>query len=125
MMRSMAARQRHLIVGGPRADYTISISGGTTSLTDRIATREGTDTLTSIERVIFSDAVVALDIDGNAGQGYRIYQAAFARTPDLPGLSYWVNQLDTKISLRDLAFGFIASNEFKTVYGATPPTCSW
>jgi len=108
---------------GARANYTLSNLNVVTKsalVTDAITARDGVDTLISIERIRFSDQIIALDIDGNAGQGYRMYQAAFARTPDLPGLSYWVNQLDTKISLRDLAFGFIASNEFKTVYGAAP-----
>jgi hypothetical protein len=34
---------------------------------------------------------VALDVDGAAGQAYRLYQAAFDRAPDKNGLGYWIN----------------------------------
>ena len=37
----------------------------------------------NVERLDFSDAHLAFDVDGNAGQIYRLYKAAFARTPDL------------------------------------------
>jgi len=73
-----------------------------------------------VERIVFTNQTVALDIDGNAGQAYRLYQAAFARTPDQAGLSYWVTQLDNGTSLRDIAYGFVASQEYRTVYGANP-----
>ena len=33
---------------------------------------------------------LALDINGTAGQVYRLYQAAFDRKPDLVGLGYWI-----------------------------------
>ena len=48
----------------------------------------------SSERLTFSDANIALDIDGNAGQAHRIYKAAFDRAPDLGGLGFWINTLD-------------------------------
>ena len=80
----------------------------------------GTDTLTNIERLKFSDVAVALDIDGIAGQCYRIYKAAFARTPDLGGVGYWINVMDKGTSLQSVAGGFIFSDEFKSVYGTNP-----
>ena len=49
-----------------------------------------------------------------------MYQAAFARTPDKDGVSYWVSQVDKGISLHDMATGFIGSSEFKGIYGASP-----
>ena len=57
---------------------------------------------------------------GNAGQAYRMYQAAFARTPDKTGVSFWVNQVDKGLSLHDLGQSFISSAEFKGIYGANP-----
>ena len=52
----------------------------------------GTDTLINIERVQFNDAFLALDVGAGeiGGSAYRIYQAAFARTPDEGGLSFWI-----------------------------------
>ena len=76
--------------------------------------------LKNVERVEFTDKIVALDIDGIAGKAYRIYQAAFARTPDNDGLKYWINTMDTGHSLEAVAGGFIASEEFKSLYGNAP-----
>jgi serralysin len=76
------------------------------------------DLLTNIERLQFQDKAIALDTDGNAGQAYRLYQAAFDRKPDLPGLGYWIAQRDNGLSLYDAAWNFINSAEFKTLYGA-------
>lgn len=82
------------------------------------------DYLVSVERLIFTDGVLALDIDGNAGQAYRLYQAAFDRIPDTEGLSYWIGRLDSETTnLAAVADSFIHSPEFIHTYG-TPETVS-
>ncbi len=83
---------------------------------------EGTDTLSNIERLSFADMGVALDIDGTAGKAYRLYQAAFDRTPDTSGLGYWIAQMDNGLSLEAVAAGFIGSDEFRGLYGANSTT---
>ncbi len=93
---------------GARGDYTISRSGDTIS----IAGPEGADTLVAIERAQFSDRAVAFDIDGTAGQAFRLYQTALARAPDPGGLGFWIAALDAGASLHDVAAEFIASAEF-------------
>ena len=75
---------------------------------------------TSIERIVFEDGILALDLAGGAGQAYRIYEAAFDRQPDLEGLSYWIRSLDAGVSLLTVAEGFISSAEFKSIYGDSP-----
>lgn len=79
-----------------------------------------TDVLQNVERIRFDDVTLALDTDGSAGQAYRVYQAAFARTPDTGGLSFWVGRMDNGTSLIDVAAGFVSSSEFRSVYGAAP-----
>jgi len=70
------------------------------------------------ERLNFTDAVLALDFEGNAGQAYRLYKAAFDRAPDEVGLGYWVRELDVGMgNLTWMANNFIISDEFKTTYG--------
>ncbi len=96
-----------------RASATISRQGSTTL----VQSIEGNDELTRIERLQFLDQILAFDADGATGQGYRLYQAAFARTPDKGGLSFWVDRLDDGASLRDVARGFVTSAEFSSVYG--------
>ena len=85
---------------------------------DLTVTGQGSDHLVNIERLQFTDGTLAFDLDGNAGQAYRIYQAAFDRTPDTAGLAYWINSMDAGTSLIDVSSGFIASREFASVYGA-------
>ncbi|MFZ6759464.1 DUF4214 domain-containing protein [Undibacterium sp. Ji50W] len=77
------------------------------------------DSFTNVERLQFNDKIVALDLDGNAGQAYRLYQAAFNRTPDKAGLGYWIGQLDKGAeNLNHVAAGFVNSAEFKQMYGS-------
>ncbi|OON62424.1 hypothetical protein B0920_02865 [Massilia sp. KIM] len=76
----------------------------------------------NVERVHFQNGAdgVALDYQGNAGQAYRLYQAAFDRTPDKVGQGFWMARLDQGMSLLEIANAFVGSNEFKTLYGANP-----
>ncbi len=80
-------------------------------------TAEGIDTLKNIERLQFNDITLALDINNNAGQAYRLYQAAFNRTPDKQGLGFWINALDQGDILKQVGLNFIRSQEFTTLYG--------
>ena len=107
-----------VIFSGHRAYSTITktASGWTVS-----SATNGTDTLSSIERLQFADTSIAFDIDGTAGQVYRIYQAAFNRVPDLGGLGFWIDGMDHHgVSLSGVSAGFINSAEFASVYGANP-----
>lgn len=83
---------------------------------------DGSDTLINIERLKFTDKTIALDIDGTAGQAYRLYQAAFDRQPDSSGLGYWINDMDNGSSLTTVAAGFFQSPEFQALYGSNPST---
>ena len=57
-------------------------------------------------------------LGGNAGQAYRLYQI-FDRKPDLEGLGYWIDELDTgKSHLTSVASSFIYSAEFQATYDA-------
>lgn len=71
-----------------------------------------------VERIEFNNGTIAFDSDGNAGQAYRLYQAAFDRKPDSPGLGYWIKQLDEKkTNALDMANSFLISKEFTDSYG--------
>jgi hypothetical protein len=108
-----------VVFTGKYNDYQINIiSTNEVDVTDfGSKPNDGSDTLVSIERLDFADVTLAFDVGGAAGQGYRIYQAAFDRTPDLAGLGYWIGRLDAGLSLRDAAAGFIGSQEFRQTYG--------
>lgn len=54
------------------------------------------------------------------GQAYRLYKAAFNRLPDVDGLAFWEDKLKTGTTLQQIAFGFIQSAEFVSLYGTNP-----
>jgi len=102
--------------GGARAGFVVEKSGGGFTVTDRAG--GAADVLTSVERLLFDDAVIALDIDGVGGQVYRLYQAAFDRIPDSGGLGYWIKAMDGGYSLHEVAKLFMDQNEFRALYGS-------
>jgi hypothetical protein len=108
-----------LYLTGARSSYTFKKEGG--SMLMQRADGAST-TLSNLERVYFknSNDALALDVDGVAGQAYRIYQAAFGRTPDSEGLGFWIHAMDGGTTLKQVAAGFAASAEFKSLYGSAP-----
>ena len=71
-----------------------------------------------LKKIEFSDGTLAFDTNGNAGQAYRLYQAAFERTPDPIGVGYHVNDIESNgLILYQVAGNFLASPEFEMTYG--------
>lgn len=100
-----------------KSDYIISKLTSTYTVMDKLLT-EGTDSLVNVERLQFADVALALDINGIAGEVYRLYQASFNRTPDLGGLGFWFADMDGGDTLNSVANNFIKSAEFISLYGA-------
>jgi hypothetical protein len=84
-----------------------------------VTTTNGFSGITNADRLQFSDAVVAFDVNGTAGFAYRLYQAAFHRTPDVAGLSSNIHLLDTALNDGQMSAAFVASAEFHNTYGPT------
>lgn len=101
---------------GVKANFAVEKSGNVSNISDKTA-MEGTQVLSNFERLKFADSALALDIDGNAGRAYRLYQAAFDRKPDLPGLGVQMNALDVGFTLQQISQNFIDSPEFNLKYG--------
>jgi len=76
--------------------------------------------LSNVEKVTFLDTAMMFDSVGITGQAYRIYKAAFDRTPDAGGLGFWIDSLEKGTDLTSAAAGFIQSAEFTALYGANP-----
>lgn len=102
-----------LVLDGQAAQYTLSATAD-----GWLVEGFGRDLVAGVERIRFSDTTMAIDIDGVAGQVYRLYQAAFARTPDQGGLGYWIEAGDRGLSMASVAQAFIDSPEFSATYGA-------
>lgn len=109
---------------GKLADYTIKPGS---HIQVQSQADHGTSALYQIEALQFDDAtvLVRLDADGVGGQAFRLYQAAFDRTPDLAGLGYWIAQMEHGASLQQVASAFIASSEFTAMFGDAPSNASF
>ena len=103
-----------------QANYTLALGESSSTVTE-ISTGAN-DSFSTIERVVFSDKAVTLDIGSGevGGSCYRIYKAAFNRTPDEGGLGYWIGQMDLGKTLMEVSAGFIDSDEFRASYGTNP-----
>ena len=104
---------------GRYEEYTVDLGGFFRVVRDLVAGRDGTDTLTA-SQIQFTDYILTFDYYNGEAGAYRMYQAAFARTPDIEGYSYWVGKLRDGFTMRDLAYGFINSDEFSVAYGIDP-----
>jgi serralysin len=106
--------------GDARANHQIAkaVTGFTATTLDGA---QEMDALLNVERLVFSDMNVALDVNGVAGQAYRMYQAALGRAPDAGGLGYWIGKMDQGMSLRELAVNFMATPEFIGQFGGSNP----
>lgn len=101
-----------------RGNFTVSGADGAFSVSDKTGAG-GVDLVGGVERLLFSDGSgVALDVGGFAGQTYRMYQAAFNRTPDKGGVGFWLNELDKGLSLVNMAQFFLDSPESVKTYGS-------
>jgi hypothetical protein len=105
-----------VVESGARDHFTVTKTASGITVTDNTGA-QGTDTLTHVERIKFDDKTLAFDTDGDAGQVYRLYQAAFDRAPDAAGFGLWVRQMDAGMKLQQVADGFMQSAEFEQLYG--------
>jgi Tol biopolymer transport system component len=66
---------------------------------------EGTDTLTSIERLEFSDGILALDTQrgGHTFDAYALFNAGFNRVPTVAEISQWTAVRDQSFDINALA----------------------
>lgn len=106
-----------VLFSGEYSQYDIDIANGIVS--DSVSDRDNVDTLINIERLQFSDTVVAYDTGygEHAGAAYRLYDL-FDRSPDTEGLGYWINALDAGASLETVASFFLTALEYQNLYGS-------
>jgi hypothetical protein len=107
---------------GAIADYLVTLDGAACTVVNEADFKLTADSLTTVERLQFTDSSLALDTDlaNSAGGIYRLYKAALDRNPDLGGLGYWIAQADAgeKDAVR-MATDFSYAAEFKTLYGVS------
>src|SRR5471032_1125361 len=106
-----------IVIAGYRGNYTISKAQdtGVVTLTNKVT--GAVSTYANPPLIKFVDKYTSFDVAGPAGQVYRLYQAAFNRTPDLPGLGFWIDATEQGHTIQSIAGEFLTSSEFKTLYG--------
>ena len=110
---------RGAALSGPRSAYTLTRSDNVLTIVDSTG-RDGTQTVRDPYRLEFTDVTLAFDIEGSAGDTYRLYRAAFNRQPDSHGLGFWIRAVDGGLPLDDMGREFARSSEFASLYGAAP-----
>ncbi|CAH0253095.1 Serralysin [Massilia sp. Bi118] len=109
------------VYAGSRSGFTLAQEAWGYGVTNTAGTDH--DSLINVERVHFEgdDSWVALDIDGTAGQLFRLYSAAFGRESDKVGMGFWIWRMETGSSLNTVAREFMTGQpEFDAKYGVNP-----
>jgi len=108
------------VLEGLREEYAVTVRDGVVTVVDLLGV-EGLDTLYNIERLSFDGGdYISYETAGYPAEAYRLYQAAFDRTPDQAGLGYWIGQMSQGTGLHAVANAFVHSGEFRTLYGDAP-----
>lgn len=93
-----------------------------------VAKSNGTDALSAVETLRTQDGALLFDLTGdNVEFVYRVYAAAYGRTPDEGGLRFWTGVMDGRgpgapdaADQEYLASFFLTANEFINLYGSNP-----
>ncbi len=102
---------RDFVIGSNGDDF-LDLGGGK----DRAMGAGGDD-------IMFGDGYQARFAQGVPDQVFRLYQATLGRDPDVAGYTGWTQRIDGGgVDLRDVAAGFVASQEFQQVYGVLSDT---
>lgn len=113
---------------GPSKNYVVTLALVPSALTtrDKVGT-DGTDTLTNIQRLQFSDQTIDITMlsktasltSAQLTELVDLYVAYFNRAPDALGLDYWGAALKDGASFATLASAFASSPEAVAAYPAT------
>jgi hypothetical protein len=104
---------------GLRSDYVITATSNGYLVVNLSAGGAATN-VGANARLRFADSSIVLGSDGVAGQAYRLYQAAFNRTPDPAGLGFWIDAMERGTPAEQVADGFVTSKEYLDTYGSAP-----
>lgn len=118
-MASMANKSSIAIFNGPAANYSIQIGTSAAIITDHVGT-EGIRQVPMGSTLRFADTSIDIDVDGAAGKISRLYRAAFGRSPDIAGTSYWLDAVGHGVTIDAIAQGFTTSAEYISQYGSAP-----
>jgi hypothetical protein len=115
-----------VILNGARSEYQVQVDGtGNVLITDTATNTTVNDK--GISYILFDGGAInaagsyssAYFINNSAtSQVAELYNAAFHRQPDLPGLEYWESSHQNGASMLSIAQGFVSSAEFLNKFPA-------
>jgi hypothetical protein len=114
------------VYSGTLNQYTVTNSAGVIAVADNISGRDGTDALTNVQHIQFTDysinttmkAEVAKLPTATVNSLVELYVAYFARTPDATGLAYWIDKAAGGESLTAISKEFYnAGVQFSSLTG--------
>lgn len=102
---------------GRLQDYSVTKTTTGYVTRDTVLSRDGTDAITSGERLEFSNLSVNLTIQHSAellpiaqlDRVIELYVAFFNRVPDADGLEYWIGQVRSGVSISSIAESFYSA----------------
>ena len=106
------------VYAGARANYMVAHDVNGFTVTDNVGAN-GLDSLINVERIQFGDTWMALDLNGVAGQAFRLYQAVLGRAPEAAGLGFWMHFMDGGMTVNQAAAQFMPSDEYIAKYQGT------
>jgi hypothetical protein len=113
---------------GPSKDYTIVVGPSSMTVEDKVGT-DGTDTLTNIQNLLFTDTnlsatsfIEAATLPAAQLENLtEMYVAYFNRAPNAVGLDYWASRLVEGMTLQDIAKSFFEQPETVATYPPDMP----
>lgn len=119
------------VLSSKRANYTVTKTTAGYSIKDNVWS-DGTDTVTNIEQIKFSDMTINLTVQAKAASIpnaslkslTELYIAFFNRVPDADGISYWIDEYNSGKTLAQISETFYdigASDQYssKTKFSTT------
>jgi Ca2+-binding RTX toxin-like protein len=120
------------IFDAPQSSFTLTLSAGQTTISDRREGGLGTDELISIEFLDFEPEIELyygpMNFDAiGSGAGLQadeltaiveLYIAYFNRAPDAIGLNYWASEFTKGFTLPEMALTFFVQDETRATYAS-------
>ena len=114
------------VFSGRLSDYAVTVSGASVTVSANTNSVDGRDTLSQVERLLFSDLAVNLTLPAvaaslpkaNVDRIAELYVAFFNRVPDADGLQFWLQQFQAGRSVTSIAEDFYAAGvQFASLTG--------
>ncbi|MES2183841.1 MAG: SwmB domain-containing protein [Pseudomonadota bacterium] len=107
-----------VVIAGSSAGYTLAHNTDGSFTLQSVSDAGTVVKMTGVERLVFNNQTLALDVTPVALQVDGLYKLALGRDPEDAGLAYYVAAAAQGVTVAQMATGFVASAEFAKAYGS-------